>query len=175
MDRNCSTCEYSSHFNGSGFDIGGFKCINPHSDFFNLNLGGEETFFILPKQNCKDYLIRSNIMLDYLQKNFDKIVNIIENKKGVNCMTENKITGLNENVELNKIVRFEKPIVINGVKTYCNSVYITFENNKFRLNVYSDTNSVHVVDTIEYDCDVSAMNVIEKECCTYIEIYTKFE
>ena len=62
------------------------------------------------------------------------------------------------------------------ISNHVNGLVIVSPNgNKFRINVYPDTTSVHVVFGIDYDCNVSEMNVIEKECCIQIDIYTKFE
>ena len=78
-------------------------------------------------------------------------------------MVENKITGLNGNIELNKTTEFSKPIIINGVITNYNKVYVTFSDEKFKLSIYSDTNSAHNVTTIDYDSKIYAMNIVEKE------------
>lgn len=74
MDKNCLWCEHGSHYNGSGF-----KCANQKSEY-KTDMVGNNTFFLEPKENCNGFLIKFGIMRDYLQKNFDKIFDMIENK-----------------------------------------------------------------------------------------------
>jgi len=78
-------------------------------------------------------------------------------------------------IDLNKIIELNKPIIINGLVTKCETFMISQTEKTFSIQLYGDSHTVYEMYTIRYSSLLTDIKITEREKNIVITIYEKFD